>query len=170
MRKMRRKKKQPRKGKPKISLSSLLILLIMFSVLSLAVMNLIDTSEYYAADVLEVEGSVVTIGHGCMAIVAETSPERAYSIELGIRGIIEQRPNTHDIFSETLKSFNITLEHVTIDNYRDGIYYANLLLKSDEKILKLDVKPSDGIALALRVNSTIYINKTMLNEIGVNIC
>ena len=168
MRKNRGKKKRSRK--PKISLSSLLIVLIMFSVLSLAVMNLIDSSEYYAADVLEVEGSVVTIGHGCMAIVAETSPERAYSIELGIKGVIEQRPNTHDIFSETMKSFNITLDHVTIDNYRDGIYYANLLLKSDEKILKLDVKPSDGIALALRTNSTIYINKTMLQEVGVNIC
>ncbi|MFH1473677.1 MAG: bifunctional nuclease family protein [Candidatus Aenigmatarchaeota archaeon] len=168
MRKNRGEKK--RSMRPQISLSSLLIVLILFSVLSLAVMNFLDSSEYYTADVLEVEGSVVTIGHGCMAIVAETSPERAYSIELGIKGVIEQRPNTHDIFSETMKSFNITLDHVTIDNHKDGIYYANLLLKSNEKILKLDVKPSDGIAMALRSNATIYINKTMLQEVGVNIC
>jgi len=161
--------KKQRKRKPKTSVLPFL-LLILFSVASLAVISLIDTSEYDVADVLKVEGSVITIGHDCTGIVAETSPERAYSIELGIKGVIEQRPNTHDIFSEALKSFNITLEHVSIDSFENGIYYANLLLKSDNKILKLDVKPSDGIALALRTNSTIYLNKTLLQEVGVNIC
>jgi hypothetical protein len=162
---MRKKQKK----KPQISELSF-IMLILLSVASLAIINIIDTSDYYVADVLEVEGSVITLGHGCTAIVAETSPERAYSIELGIKGLIEQRPNTHDIFSETLKSFNITLDYVTIDRFDDEIYYANLILKTDEKVLKLDVKPSDGIALALRMNSTIYINKTMLQEVGKNIC
>lgn len=155
--------------KPQIQ-SFTFILLILLSVASLAIISIIDSSDYYVADVLEVEGSVITLGHGCRAIVAETSPERAYSIELGIKGLIEQRPNTHDIFTETLKSFNITLDYVTIDRFEDEIYYANLILETDEKVLKLDVKPSDGIALALRTNSTIYINKTLLQEIGKNIC
>jgi bifunctional DNase/RNase len=161
---MRKKSK-----KPQIQ-SLTFLLLIVLSVAALAIVNMIDSSEYYAADVLEVEGTVITLGHGCKAIVAETSPERAYSIELGIKGLIEQRPNTHDIFSETLKSFNITLDYVTIDRFEDDVYYANLMLRNDDKALKLDVKPSDGIALALRTNSTIYINKTMLQEVGKNIC
>jgi bifunctional DNase/RNase len=159
-----------RRKKKTTPLLTPIIILILLSVVSLAVINIFDTSEYYVADVLEVEGPIITVGNGCTAIVAETSPERAYSIELGIRGIIEQRPNTHDIFSETLKSFNITLDYITIDSFKDGIYYSYLFLKSDEKILKLDVKPSDAIAMALRTNSTIYINKTMLQEVGVNIC
>jgi hypothetical protein len=83
---------------------------------------------------------------------------------------MEQRPNTHDIFAQTLKSFNITLDYVTIDNLVNGTYYSNLFLRSGNKILKLDAKPSDAIALALRTNSTIYINKTLLQEVGKNIC
>jgi bifunctional DNase/RNase len=158
-----------RKKKSKIPVGTF-VMLALLSIATLAIINMIETPDYVAANVLEVDGTIIAIGHDCMAIVAETSPERAYSIELGIKGVIEQRPNTHDIFSETLKSFNITLENVTLDNFENGIYYANLLLKSDNKILKLDVKPSDGIALALRTNSTIYINNTMLQEIGTNIC
>ena len=158
-----------RKKKSKIPIVTFIIL-ILLSIASLAVINLIETSNYIAADVLKVDGTVIITGRNCTAIVAETSPERAYSIELGIKGVIEQRPNTHDIFSETLKSFNITLDHVTIDNFQNGIYYANLHLTSGNKVLKLDSKPSDAIALALRTNSTIYINRTMLQEIGKFIC
>jgi len=158
-----------RKKRSKIPIITFVIL-ILLSIVSLAVINLIETSEYVEANVLRVEGNVITIGHNCTAIVAETSPERAYSIELGIKRIIEQRPNTHDIFAEILKSFNITLDHVTLDNFKDGIYYANLHLTSGNKVLKLDVKPSDAIALALRTNSTVYINRTMLQEIGTDIC
>jgi bifunctional DNase/RNase len=146
------------------------LILVLFSFISIAVVNLINFEDYVIADVLEVSGSTVIIGKNCTAIVQETSPERAQSIETGIKGIIEQRPNTHDIFAETLKSFNITLEYVTLDNFENGIYYSNLYLKSKDKVLKLDVKPSDAIALALRANSTIYINKTLLQEVGKNIC
>ena len=158
-----------RKKKSKIPITTFIIL-ILLSITSLAIINLIETSQYVEANVLRVDGTVITIGNDCTAIVAETSPERAYSIELGIKGVIEQRPNTHDIFAQTLKSFNITLDHVTIDNFENGIYYANLHLISGNKVLKLDSKPSDAIALALRTNSTIYINRTMLQEIGKNIC
>ncbi len=146
------------------------LILVLFSFLSIALVNLIDFEDYLLANVLEVSGTTIILGNNCTAIVAQTSPERAYSIEIGIEGIIEQRPNTHDIFAQTLKSFNITLEHVTLDNFKEGIYYANLHLKSGNKFLTLDVKPSDGIALALRTNSTIYINKTLLQEVGKNIC
>jgi bifunctional DNase/RNase len=57
-----------------------------------------------------------------------------------------------------------------LDRYEDGVYYANLFLKTKDKVLKLDSKPSDAIALALRTNSTIYINETLLNDIGETVC
>ncbi len=146
------------------------LMLVSFSFISIALVNLINPEDYLVADVLEVSGNTVILGHNCTAIIAQTSPERAHSIEIGIKGIIEQRPNTHDIFAQTLKSFNISLEYVTLDEFKDGIYYANLHLRSGNKFLKLDTKPSDGIALALRMNSTVYINKTLLQEVGKNIC
>jgi bifunctional DNase/RNase len=146
------------------------IALVLLSLAAVAVIDSFDTTGYVEADLLEVSGSTIILGNGCQAIVAETSPERAYSIELGIEGIIDERPNTHDIFAETLRSFNITLDYVTLDRYEDGVYYANLFLKTEDKVLKLDSKPSDAIALALRTNSTIYINETLLNDIGETVC
>lgn len=146
------------------------ILLVLFSFVAIAVVNIINFEDYVIADVLQVSGSTVIIGNNCTAIIAETSPERAQAIDDEIRGIMEQRPNTYDIFAETLKSFNISLEYVTLDNFINGTYYSNLYLKSANKVLKLDTKPSDAIALALKTNSTIYLNKALLNEVGEKIC
>ncbi|MFH0928741.1 MAG: bifunctional nuclease family protein [Candidatus Aenigmatarchaeota archaeon] len=158
-----------KKKKSQLSFT-IFIILVLLAIVTVAVIDMVQPPGYVVADVLEVDGSMVVLGSDCLAIVAETSPERAYSIELGIVGIIDGRPNTHDIFAETLRSFNISLEYVTLDSYVDGIYYANLVLKSGEKFLKLDTKPSDAIALALRTNSTIYLNESLLEEVGQNIC
>jgi hypothetical protein len=146
------------------------IVLALLSFSAVAYFNMTNLDDYVVANVLEVSGTTVILGNNCTAIVSDTSPERALAIETGMNGIIDQRPNTYDVFAETLKSFNISLEYVTLDNYVNGTYYANLYLKTDTKALKIDVKPSDGIALALRTNSTVYINKTLLQEMGSNIC
>jgi bifunctional DNase/RNase len=146
------------------------LILIVLSFAAIAILNVTNFEDYTIANVLQVSGQTVIIGNNCTAIIQDTSAERAQSIQDGINGIMEQRPNTHDIFAQTLKSFNITLDYVTIDNFVNGTYYSNLFLRSGNKILKLDAKPSDAIALALRTNSTIYINKTLLKEVGTNIC
>jgi bifunctional DNase/RNase len=144
--------------------------LVLFSFISIALLNVIQYSNYVIADVLQVSGTFVIVGHNCTAIIAQTSPERANSIELGLKGIIYKRPNTHDIFASVLKSYNVTLESAIIENFDGNYYYANLYFRLGDKILKIDAKPSDAIALALRMNSTIYINKTLLEEVGRYIC
>ncbi len=161
--------KRKRKKESKLPLI-IFIILTLFSFISLGVLNLIQYSNYVVADVLQVSGTFVIVGHNCTAIIAQTSPERAYSIELGLKRIIEERPNTHDIFASVLRTYNITLDSVAIERFDGNYYYANLYLRSGNKILKIDAKPSDAIALALRMNSTIYINKTLLEEIGRNVC
>ncbi|MEM5778578.1 MAG: DUF151 domain-containing protein [Candidatus Aenigmatarchaeota archaeon] len=160
-----------RKKKP-IAQVIALVLLVLSSIMAYAIVNLIeiDESKYVVANYLKVDGNVIYIGNNCTAIVAETSEERARSIEDGVKGIINERPNTHDTFVSVLKSFNISLDYVNLERFDGKYYYADLFLRSGDKILKLDTKPSDAIALAVRTNSTIYINKTMLEEIGKNIC
>jgi len=146
------------------------IILILFSFISLAVINVLNISQYVVADVLAVSDNTIIVGKNCTAIIAETSPERAQSIESGMRGVIEERPNTHDTFVAVLKSFNITLESIQIESFNGNYYFSNLLLRYGDKISKIDTKPSDAIALAVRTNATIYINKTLLEEVGKNIC
>lgn len=160
----------PRKKKKLNASFITLMVLILVSIMAYAVINIVDMDEYVIADVLEVSGTTIIIGNNCTVIVAETSAERAYSIELGKIGLIEERPTTHDVFSEVLKSFNITLDHVQIESFDDQYYYAYLFLMSGDKILRLDTKPSDGIALALRTDSPIYIKKSLLEQVGRDIC
>jgi len=146
------------------------IILVLFSFISLAVINIIDITNYVVADVIRVSENTIIVGTNCTAIIAETSPERAQSIETGMRGIIEERPNTHDTFVAVLKSFNITLDSIQIESFNGEYYSSNLILRYGDKISKIDTKPSDAIALAVRTNSTIYINKTLLQEVGKIIC
>ena len=145
-------------------------ILVLYSLSAIALFNFFDTEDYVIANVLEVSGTTVVLGNNCTVIISQTSPERAYAIETGLMDIIDERPNTYDVFADTLRNFNITLDYVTLDKYEDGIYYANMYLSSKEKVLMIDLKPSDGIALALRTGSDIYINKTLLEMIGSKIC
>ena len=161
--------RRKRKEKSRIHLITFLIMIII-SIMGYAIINIVNEEEYVIADVLQISGTTIIIGNNCTAIVAETSPERAYSIELGKQGVIEERPTTHDVFAEVLKAYNITLDHVQIESFDDKYYYAYLFLISGDKILRLDTKPSDGIALALRTGSDIYIKKDLLNQVGRNIC
>jgi len=146
-----------------------IVAIVLIAILSIALVNLREEG-FVEASVIKVVGSDIIIGDNCTAIIATTSPERAYSIQLGIEDKIEERPNTHDSFAEVLKSFNITLESVKLTNFDGRYYYANMVLRAKDKVLKLDIKPSDAIAVAVRLKAPIYVNATLLQEIGKNIC
>ena len=129
-----------------------------------------NVNDYYKVDVVRVLGSQLLIGTNCTAIVATTSPDKIASIQNGIDGRIDERPNTHDIFSKVMESYNITLDSVLIQRKDEKFYYSDMIFSTVGKTIKLDSLPSDGIALALRTKSTIYINKTLLKEQGTDIC
>ena len=129
-----------------------------------------SSDGYIIVDKLSIQDNTIIMGNGCKAIIADTSPERAMSIQLGLDKTIAGRPNTHDTTSEIIKSFNITLEAVKINAYDGQYYYSDMILSNNEKVLSLDTMPSDAIAIALRLDAPIYINSTLLEEIGENIC
>lgn len=135
-----------------------------------AVLEYFSTEGFVEANVIRVSGDSIIIGNNCTAIIAETSTERAQSIQQGIDKVMSERPNTHDSFVQVMKSFNITLDAVKLNSYDGRYYYSDMILRSGSKVLALDVMPSDGIAIALRSGSPIYINSTLLMQIGKNIC
>ncbi len=147
-----------------------IVLVSFLSFAVLAIMEYINMNEYVEADVIKIIDTTVVLGSNCTAIVAQTSTERANSIQLGLDKKINVRPNTHDIFTDVLKNFNITLESVTMDRFEEDIYYATLHLKRGDEKLNLDSKPSDAVAIALRMESPVYIKKDLLKKQGQNIC
>lgn len=154
----------------------MLIGLIVVSSLSLATisrMEEMDEEEYVEIDSIKVGTSgfiFFSDGDNCTGIIAKTSEERAKSLNLGLENKIENRPNTHDIYAETIEHFNISLDKVIITKIEDNTFISDLIFRKENRILKLDSKPSDAMALALRTNSSIYMNKTLYDIRKENIC
>lgn len=76
------------------------------------------------------------------------------------------RPFTHDLFLELLARFSITLRFLQIDSIENGVYYAQLVLSADQHEEYIDCRPSDGIALALRGDSPIFVDENVLMSAG----
>jgi bifunctional DNase/RNase len=93
----------------------------------------------------------------------------AVSINSAIKKEILPRPFTHDLFLELLARFSITLRFLQIDSIENGIYYAQLVLSANHHEEYIDCRPSDGIALALRGESPIFVDETVLLSAGQKI-
>lgn len=90
----------------------------------------------------------------------------AMSIYAELTGEQPPRPLTHDLVRTILDHFDTRVEGVYIVDLRDGIFYAELQLSSKGKELRLDARPSDSIAMALRYDAPIYMAEAIMVEAG----
>jgi bifunctional DNase/RNase len=101
-------------------------------------------------------------------------PFEAHAIDIALQGLDLERPLTHDLLKNICSLLEAKLSMVVISDIRDGTYYAELHLWHQDKELVVDSRPSDAIALALRMQTPIYISdkvaegslaiKDLLNE------
>ena len=90
----------------------------------------------------------------------------ATSIAMELEHVKIPRPNTHDLIGKIVKGLGAALERVTITELRDNTYYAVITLKlKGEKIL-IDSRPSDAIAIALRMGAPLYASPEVLAKAG----
>ena len=151
------------------SLITPFIFIIVVSVLVVGA-SVYSQEEYVEANVLDVQGITIVLGRDCKAIIADTTEERATSILLGMNKEIFLRPTAYDNFADILKTYEIGIDRVSFDYFDGSFYYASIVLNNGEKIVSIDSKPSDAISLGLRMDAPIYVNKTLLSEIGMDIC
>lgn len=88
----------------------------------------------------------------------------ANAIALEIEKIVPQRPMTHDLLRNFIVETGYDLKRVTISELRDNTFYALIeLVDNQNQILVLDARPSDAIALALRLDCPIFVDKVVLD-------
>ncbi|MDK2833389.1 MAG: uncharacterized protein PWP14_176 [Methanolobus sp.] len=92
----------------------------------------------------------------------------AISINSVLRNETMPRPMTHDLMIAMLERLGSKIESVLIDEKIDNIYYARLRLSRDGADMEFDARPSDCIAMALRQNAPIYINKELFMSDSIN--
>ncbi len=94
------------------------------------------------------------------------APE-ATAIALALQGVELTRPMTHDLMTELLASFEARLDRVVVTKLVESTYHAELQLKKGERDLTISCRPSDGIALALRTHSSLYVADDLMDAEGV---
>ena len=88
----------------------------------------------------------------------------AESIKMKVRGVKTARPLTHDLLKDTIEQLGATLERIVIDNLEKGTFFAKLVLKTNNgHEVRVDARPSDAIALALRTEAPIFVEEKVLN-------
>ena len=91
----------------------------------------------------------------------------AQAIAVAIEDMMPTRPLTHDLFKNTLDTFEIQIEEVVINNLLDGVFHARLLCNLNGKSAEIDSRTSDAIALAVRFGCPIYTYDFILEAAGV---
>jgi len=88
--------------------------------------------------------------------------EEAASIAIELENVAIPRPNTHDLIRNILQGVGAALQRITITDLRNNIYYASITLKLKGQESQIDSRPSDAIAVALRMKAPIYASTQLL--------
>lgn len=119
----------------------------------------------------------VTQSHNYAVVLGEQDGSRrlpiviggfeAQAIAVAMERMTPNRPLTHDLFKNTLETFDIELKEVIINNLLDGIFYARLVCLKDGEEIEIDSRTSDALAMAVRFNCPIFTYEFILDAAGV---
>ncbi|MFZ2172466.1 MAG: bifunctional nuclease family protein [Rhodococcus sp. (in: high G+C Gram-positive bacteria)] len=88
----------------------------------------------------------------------------ATAIALEQQGVEPARPLTHDLIKKLIEAFGRTLKEVRIVDLREGTFYADLVFDENTRV---SARPSDSVAIALRVGVPIFADESVLSEAGL---
>lgn len=100
-------------------------------------------------------------GHYLMPVkIGEVEAEAIYCV---IHRIESPRPMTYDFISSVLSSIEeVNIDRVVLDRYENGIYKASLYVNCNKEEKRIDCRPSDGVAVALRLGVPVYVEDELL--------
>ena len=108
-------------------------------------------------------------------VLKETGGERCFPILIGIseavaidrkiRGYEPIRPLTHDLLVSVISQMGGTVERVEVSGLRDNTFFARLMIRQNGAEIEVDSRPSDAIALAVRLDTPIYVAEEVLDEV-----
>jgi bifunctional DNase/RNase len=115
-------------------------------------------------------GCAVFLGDGSKAIVFYIDPGVGASINASLSGQLPPRPLTHDLYLLTLEAFGAKVSRAVIVRMEDEVYYARLILEAENeimerKIIELDARPSDCLAVSVRCGAPVYVARALWNSL-----
>jgi bifunctional DNase/RNase len=91
----------------------------------------------------------------------------ATAIAFALQGIVTARPMTHDLLKNVLEDLAVQVQKIVITELKDGTFYAVIQMQQDGRAYEVSSRPSDAIALAVRVNVPIFADEEVLTEASI---
>lgn len=114
-------------------------------------------------------GCAVFIGNDEKVFVIQVEHNMGAIIGMFLRDTPKERPLTHDLVTSIFDGFGISVERVVITELRNSTYFARLILQQQNelgrKIVEIDARPSDSIALATARKKPIYVSAALFEQV-----
>jgi uncharacterized protein len=94
-------------------------------------------------------------------------PFEADAITLELQGVQVSRPLTHDLLRSVIETAGLKVQHIVVNDLRNETFYATIVMQHNGKTLEIDSRPSDAIALAVRVSAPIFVAEEVMNDAAV---
>jgi bifunctional DNase/RNase len=89
----------------------------------------------------------------------------AYAIDRRLKGIPTPRPLTHDLLASMIEQLGGTIEQIEINDLENHTFFARIHVRQDGRIIEVDSRPSDAIALGIATSVPIYVAEHVLDEV-----
>ncbi len=93
-------------------------------------------------------------------------PFEADAITVALQGMEVPRPLTHDLLADMIETLGAQVSHVIVSDLRNDTFYATIVLDLHGDEIEVDSRPSDAIALAVRVNAPIFVAEHVMEQAG----
>ncbi len=114
-------------------------------------------------------GCALFIGNEDKVFVINVEPQMGAIISMFLRQTPKERPLTHDLINRIFQGFGISVERVVITDLKNSTYFARLILQQQNevarKIVEVDARPSDCIALAAEQKKPIFVTASLFAQV-----
>ncbi len=114
-------------------------------------------------------GCAVFLGNDEKTFVIYVDHSVGNAIQMTLNGVKKDRPLTHDLIGSILLGLGANLDHIVVNDARDGTFFARILLRMENeigrKIVELDARPSDSIVLALQAKRPIFVARAVFEGV-----
>ncbi len=94
-------------------------------------------------------------------------PAEADAIAVKLQDVNVPRPLTHDLLSSVIDNLGATVNSIVVNELKNDTFYAKIVLNVDGGVIEVDSRPSDALALAVRVEAPIYVEEVVLDKAGI---
>jgi len=94
-------------------------------------------------------------------------PAEADAIAVKLQGVTVPRPLTHDLLYSVIDTLGATINSIIVSDLKNDTFYAKIILDIDGEQTEIDSRPSDALALAVRIEAPIYAEESVLDKAGI---